>query len=108
MVIKITSLYNNNQLVQVMTFGKARYTIKNYQYELLRLCSHKRLPGSWWSSLFKYFTNNYQPISVISYCDISKFTGKVYERLGFNLKNNKLNLKKFGQKIIINMVTISI
>lgn len=25
-------------------------------------------------------------MSVISYCDVSKFTGDVYERLGFNLK----------------------
>jgi hypothetical protein len=35
--------------------------------------------------LFKYFVNNFKPASVISYCDLSKFTGKVYEQLGFTL-----------------------
>ena len=79
-------LYNNDQLVQVMTFGKPRYN-KKYQYELLRLCSHNDyiiVGGA--EKLFKHFINKYQPMSVISYCDVSKFTGDVYERLGFNLK----------------------
>lgn len=79
-------LFSNNQLVQVMTFGKPRYN-KNYQYELLRLCSHSNyivVGGA--ERLFKHFIKNYQPKSVISYCDISKFTGDVYKRLGFDLK----------------------
>ena len=78
-------LYNNNQLVQVMTFGKPRYN-KNYQYELLRLCSHSDyiiVGGA--EKLFKYFINNYNPESVISYCDVSKFSGSVYYRLCFQL-----------------------
>ncbi len=76
-------LYYNNQPVQVMTFGKPRYN-KNYQYELLRLCSHPNyiiVGGT--ERLFKHFINTYQPKSVISYCDVSKFTGNVYKRLGF-------------------------
>ncbi|QPB12320.1 hypothetical protein [Providencia phage PSTCR6] len=37
--IKIAlGLFYNNELVQIATFGKARYT-KGYDYELLRLCS---------------------------------------------------------------------
>lgn len=78
-------LYNDNQLVQVMTFGKPRYN-KNYQYELLRLCSHSNyiiIGGA--EKLFKHFINNYNPESVISYCDVSKFNGSVYYRLCFKL-----------------------
>ena len=79
-------LYNNNELVQVMTFGKPRYN-KSYDYELLRLCSHKDykiVGGS--ERLFKHFIDEYKPKSVISYCDMSKFDGGVYSRLGFELK----------------------
>nr|DAX73781.1 MAG TPA: endonuclease-like protein [Caudoviricetes sp.] len=77
---------DNNQLVQVMTFGKPRYN-KNYQWELLRLCSHSDyiiIGGT--EKLFKYFVTKYNPESIISYCDISKFTGNIYTKLGFTLK----------------------
>ena len=33
--------------------------------------------------MFKYFTENWQPSSIITYADLSKFTGEVYKRLGF-------------------------
>lgn len=79
-------LFYNDSLVEVMTFGKPRYN-KNYEYELLRLCSHKEYKITGGSEkLFKYFINNYKPKSVISYCDISKFSGDVYSKLGFILK----------------------
>ena len=80
-------LYQDEELVQVMTFGKPRYN-KNYQWELLRLCSHMSytiVGGA--EKIFKHFINsNYYPESVISYCDASKFTGDVYKHLGFILK----------------------
>ena len=79
-------LFYKDMLVEVMTFGKPRYN-KNYEYELLRLCSHKEYKITGGSEkLFKYFINNYKPKSVISYCDISKFSGDVYSKLGFILK----------------------
>lgn len=81
-------LYYNNELVQVMTFGKPRYN-KNYQWELLRYCSHPDyiiIGGS--QKLFKYFVKYFKPESVISYCDVSKFNGNVYNHLGFKLKNS--------------------
>lgn len=84
-------LYNGNELVQIMTFGKPRYN-KNYEYELLRLCTksdYKIIGGS--EKLFKYFIEKYNPKSVISYCDNSKFSGKVYERLGFKFKDFSIN-----------------
>ncbi len=80
-------LYYNDQLVEVMTFGKPRYN-KNYEWELLRLCSHKDykiVGGS--ERLFKHFLREQNPQSIISYCDNSKFSGDVYERLGMELIN---------------------
>ena len=74
-------LFYENELVQVMTFGKPRYN-KNYEYELIRLCSSKRIIGGT-KRLFKYFVETYKPNTIISYCDLSKFTGKVYTDLGF-------------------------
>lgn len=76
-------LYYNNQLVSLMTFGVARYN-KKYEYELLRYCaSHNVVGGS--EKLFKYFLDNYKPNSIVSYCDTSKFSGKVYDMLGFKI-----------------------
>ena len=79
-------LFDNDQLVQIMTFGKPRYN-KNYQYELLRLCSHSDymiVGGA--EKLFKHFITKYKPESIISYCDVSKFIGNVYEHLDMTLK----------------------
>lgn len=77
-------LYDKNSvLVQIMTFGKSRYS-KNYEFELLRLCTstgHVVLGGS--EKIFRFFVKNYKPKSIISYCDRSKFTGEVYKKLGF-------------------------
>ena len=79
-------LYSNNKLIQIMTFGKPRYN-KNYEYELLRLCTktgYSIVGGA--EKLFKYFLNIYKPLSIISYCDKSKFIGKIYSNLGFMFK----------------------
>lgn len=77
-------LYNNNELLCLMSFGTPRYN-KRYDWELLRLCTKKdyQVYGGA-SKLFKYFCNNYSG-SIISYCNMSKFTGKVYESIGMNL-----------------------
>lgn len=71
-----------------MTFGKPRYN-KNYQWELLRLCTdvNYRVVGGT-ERLFKNFKINYSPESIISYCDSSKFIGNIYIKLGFKLVND--------------------
>lgn len=78
-------LIYNNGLICVMTFSKPRYTSK-YQWELLRLCT---LPGKsvvgGASKMFKQFLQDADPQSIISYCDLSKFSGEVYSKLGFKL-----------------------
>ena len=78
-------LFFNDELVQVMTFGKPRYN-KSYEYELLRLCTKpcvEIIGGA--SKLLKHFEEDLKPSSIISYCDLAKFSGKVYEQLNFNL-----------------------
>ena len=54
---------------------------------MLRLCTkigYTVIGGS--EKLFKAFTELYNPESIISYCDRSKFSGDIYNRLGFKLK----------------------
>lgn len=80
-------LYKDDELVEIMTFGKPRYN-KKYEHELLRLCTkdeYKVVGGA--EKLFKFFVNKYKPSSIVSYCDNSKFTGEVYTRLGMELKS---------------------
>lgn len=79
-------LFYKGELVEVMTFGKPRYN-KNYEYELLRLCTKPKISvigGA--SKILSFFEENVKPKSLISYCDLSKFNGSVYEKLGFELK----------------------
>lgn len=76
-------LFYKDELVSVMTFGKPRYN-KKYQWELLRYCSTKRIVGGA-AKIFAFFVNNFNPENVISYCDLSKFSGEVYEKIGFSL-----------------------
>ncbi len=74
-------LFYNDELISLMTFGKPRYN-KNYEWELIRYCSTYCIKGGE-QKLFQYFLRHYSPKSIISYCDESKFTGKIYEYLGF-------------------------
>lgn len=77
-------LYYNNELVSLMTFVKPRFN-KKYQYELSRFCSKNNcnvIGGA--SKLFKYFIDNYNPQSIISYSNIAHTKGKLYETLRFN------------------------
>lgn len=88
----------NNTLVQLMTFGDPRYN-KNYQWELLRLCTHSDyyvVGGA--EKLFKHFKESCDPESIISYCDVSKFKGDVYTRLGFELKEQTKPQKIWSDK----------
>lgn len=78
-------LYYNDELIEVMTFGKPRYNHK-YTYELLRLCTafgYRVVGGA--SKLFHKFTVDNPKCSVISYCNASKFTGDVYLKIGMKL-----------------------
>lgn len=97
-------LYYNNDLVSVMTFGTPRWN-RSYEYELLRLCTRsdiKVIGGA--ERMLKRFIQDHHPKSIISYCDISKFSGDVYTRIGFTrLKDTDPNLVwSKGKKHITN------
>lgn len=80
-------LFYEEELVSVMTFTKPRFN-ENYDWELSRFCCLRDTTVIGASSkLFKYFVKNYlgENQSVISYSDIGKTTGKMYEMLGFKL-----------------------
>ncbi|AEF56745.1 Hef [Campylobacter phage vB_CcoM-IBB_35] len=81
-------LFYNDKLVEVMTFGKPRFN-KNYEYELIRLCTLKHysvIGGA--SKLFKYFLDNYKPKSIVSYANRRFSKGSIYKTLGFKFVEN--------------------
>ena len=86
-------LYFNDELVSLMTFGNLRKSLgqksKEGSYELLRFCNKLNtsvVGGA--SKLFKYFTDNYDVKEVISYSDLSRSNGNMYQQLGFKLLHN--------------------
>lgn len=83
-------LFYKNKLIQIMSFGLSRFN-KNYEYELIRECSkYNYIIIGGVEKLWNFFLKNYNPQSIISYCDFNKFSGKSYEKLGFKLQ--KINL----------------
>lgn len=87
--IRIGLKYNDT-LVGIMTFGKPRFN-NNYEYELIRLCyiNDTTIVGGA-ERILKYFLNKYNPNNIITYVDISKFTGNSYLKLGFKPTNNPI------------------
>ena len=79
-------LFHNNTLVEVMTFGRPRFNTL-YDTELLRLCTksgYKVIGGA--SKLFKYYVETHKNETIISYCNLAKFTGNVYSSIGMTYK----------------------
>lgn len=96
-------LYYNDMLVEIMSWCKPRFN-RNYEYELLRLCSHseyKIVGGA--EKLFKHSLSILNPTSIISYCDLSKFSGEVYRRLGMKLLriNSPQKVWSFGNERVL-------
>jgi endogenous inhibitor of DNA gyrase (YacG/DUF329 family) len=86
-------LYYNGELVSLMTFGNLRKSLGQKSgegyYELLRFCNKLNtnvIGGA--SKLFKYFINNFSYKEIISYSDLSRSTGDMYQKLGFKLQHN--------------------
>ena len=75
-------LYYDNELIQLISFCKSRFN-PNYEWELLRLCTRFgfSVVGGPNRLLENFITNNH-PESIISYCDLSKFTGDIYSKIG--------------------------
>lgn len=86
------ALVENSNIVGLMTFGKPRFD-SNYEYELIRLCysNNVNIVGGA-ERMLKYFIDKYKPKSILTYCNLAKFTGNVYNRLGFKVvKDNPIS-----------------
>jgi hypothetical protein len=80
-------LYYNNELINLMTFGKNRMS-SSVEWELLRFASKLNtsvVGGA--SKLLKYFTNNYSS-DLVSYSDKRYSQGNMYKQLGFKFSHN--------------------
>lgn len=79
-------LFYEDNLVAVMTFTRpslAKNQLKSkYDFELSRYCSIERVVGAA-SKLFSKFVEDYNPNTVVSYCDLRWKSGNLYEKLGF-------------------------
>jgi hypothetical protein len=81
--INIGAFDKDNTLVAVASFDKPRIN-NNYDYELLRYCTKTDVSAECTlEKLFSYFTKTYNPQSVLTYSDISKFAGNSYTKIGF-------------------------
>jgi hypothetical protein len=81
-------LYNNEELVSLMTFSKLRMPLggKNREgfWELTRFCNRNFISTTGGASkLLKYFIEKYKPIEIQTYSDNLISNGDMYQSLGF-------------------------
>lgn len=84
-------LYQNDQLVSLMTFGRLRNSMGRTSFtgddtfELLRFCNklnHVVVGGA--SKLLKYFVNHFDEVrKLVSFSDVAHTSGNLYKTLGF-------------------------
>jgi hypothetical protein len=98
-------LYNNQELVYIMTFGSLRRNLGKKslpnQYELIRSCSsiNINVVGAF-SKCIKFFKEKYSPNKIISYCDLSFNNGETYKSNGFEfVKNTSPNYSWFHKDV---------
>lgn len=101
-------LYNDTELVGTMTFGKNRYKKNTDEWEMYRLAykAGTVITGGA-ERMLKYFITRYHPTEIISYCDISKFTGNVYTRLGFKATINDITEPNYVWQHSYKPITLS-
>lgn len=81
-------LYDDDNLVQIMTFSKPRFSEKT-EWEIVRIASKLGITvvgGA--SKLFNKFMIQYNPSSVLSYADLRYSTGGIYKTLGFEWQHD--------------------
>lgn len=76
-------LYYKENLISLMSFGSPRFN-SEYQWEIIRYCPTPGISvvgGA--EKIFKYFIETFKPESIITYSSIDKFSGDIYNKLGF-------------------------
>lgn len=97
----VVGLYYNDELVQVLTFGKNRF--KKNEVELLRMCTKKntQVIGGF-SKLLKHQSHD----KFVSYVDLSKYNAQGYLENGFNLLSQSgANYKYCKDNITLNRIS---
>lgn len=76
-------LFDRDELVSLMTFGKSRFS-KKHEWEMLRFCSKLgyHVVGAA-GKLLKCFERTFHPKSLVTYADRRWSQGKLYRALGF-------------------------
>ncbi len=81
-------LYCDDSLISLMSFKKNKSGFELQRYGIL--LGHTIVGGA--EKLWSHFIKNHNPQIVITYADISLFTGKVYQKLGFQkIRRNRPN-----------------
>ena len=102
-------LFYNDELVELMSFGKAFFSRDNsIDYECIRSITkiNTTVIGGM-NKLFKYFINKYNPNKILYYVDYNTHNGNSMSKLGFkfinyskggmiNISNSKETIEKFG------------
>ena len=102
-------LFYNDELVELMSFGKAFFSRDNsIDYECIRSITkiNTTVVGGM-NKLFKYFINKYNPNKILYYVDYNTHNGNSMSKLGFkfinyskggiiNISNSKETIEKFG------------
>lgn len=87
---------DKKDLLGIMTFGKPRFN-SQYEYELVRMCFKPKVSvvgGA--QKMFKHFLNMYKPKQILTYSDISKFTGGVYKQMGMRaVQDNSMTVPNY-------------
>ena len=87
---------DKKDLLGIMTFGKPRFN-SQYEYELVRMCFKPKVSvvgGA--QKMFKHFLNMYKPKQILTYSDISKFTGGVYKQIGMRaVQDNSMTVPNY-------------
>lgn len=87
---------DKKDLLGIMTFGKPRFN-SQYEYELVRMCFKPKVSvvgGA--QKMFKHFLDMYKPKQILTYSDISKFTGGVYKQMGMRtVQDNPMTVPNY-------------
>lgn len=89
------ALTDNNEILSVMSFRSPRFD-HSYEWEITRYCNKDGIGivgGA--ERLFKHFITENKPTSILTYIDITKFTGNVYTRLGFKPTKDYLTIPNY-------------
>lgn len=89
------ALLDNNEIISVMSFRSPRFD-HSYEWEITRYCNKDGViivGGA--ERLFKHFIKLQKPNSILTYVDISKFTGNVYTKLGFKPTQEYLTIPNY-------------